>query len=38
MSLIQKAKEEILKGGKAGRQEAHKLAIVALNQSLKQIC
>ncbi|MBK5649157.1 MAG: hypothetical protein I4N51_20590, partial [Acinetobacter sp.] len=33
--LDTEAKEEILKGGKAGRQEAHKLAIVALNQSFE---
>ena len=33
--LDTEAKEEIRKGGKAGRQEAHKLAIVALNQSFE---
>lgn len=33
--LDTEAKEEIRKGGKAGRQEAHKLAIVALHQSFE---
>ncbi len=35
MSLIQRQKKRLRKGGKAGRQEAHKLAIVALNQSFE---
>lgn len=34
--LDTEAKEKIREGGKAGRQEAHKMALVALNQSFEE--